>query len=71
MAEIGGDESSRKWTSSRLASRAAVKAPWLADAIAKFDKNKKKAGSVTVQQAAEIRQPVTATSKNLKKKTKP
>ena len=70
MADIGGDEGSRRWTSSPPASRGVVKAPWLADAIAKFDKNKKKAGSVTVQQAAEIRQPVTATSKNLKKKTK-
>jgi len=38
MAEIGGDKSSKKWTSDRPASRGPVKAAWLADAIAKFDK---------------------------------
>jgi bifunctional non-homologous end joining protein LigD len=42
MSDIGGDASSKRWTSSRPASRGAVKAPWLADAIAKFDKTKKK-----------------------------
>jgi bifunctional non-homologous end joining protein LigD len=41
MATIAGDEGSKKWTSSRPASRGAVKAAWLADAIAKFDKKKK------------------------------
>jgi bifunctional non-homologous end joining protein LigD len=41
MAEIGGDAGSKQWTSSRPASRGAVKAPWLADAIAKFDKKKR------------------------------
>ena len=38
MADIAGDTASKHWTSSRPASRGAVKAPWLADAIAKFDK---------------------------------
>ena len=42
MAEIAGDAGSEKWKSSRPASRGAVKAAWLADAIAKFDKRKKK-----------------------------
>jgi bifunctional non-homologous end joining protein LigD len=42
MADIAGDQGSAKWTSSRPASRGAVKAPWLADAIAKFDKKTKK-----------------------------
>ena len=42
MAEIAGDQSSAQWTSSRPASRGAVKAKWLADAIAKFDKKSKK-----------------------------
>ena len=42
MAEIAGDQGSAQWTSSRPASRGAVKAPWLADAIAKFDKKNKK-----------------------------
>ncbi len=42
MADIAGDAGSKQWTSSRPASRGAVKAPWLADAIAKFDKKSKK-----------------------------
>jgi bifunctional non-homologous end joining protein LigD len=41
MADIAGDAGSKQWISSRPASRGAVKAPWLADAIAKFDKAKK------------------------------
>jgi bifunctional non-homologous end joining protein LigD len=41
MADIGGDKGSKKWTSDRPASRGPVKAAWLADAIAKFDKKKK------------------------------
>jgi len=41
MADIGGDKQSKKWTSDRPASRGPVKAAWLADAIAKFDKKKK------------------------------
>jgi bifunctional non-homologous end joining protein LigD len=41
LAEIAGDERSRKWTSSRPASRGAgVKAAWLADAIARVEKKK-------------------------------
>jgi bifunctional non-homologous end joining protein LigD len=42
MAQIAGDEGSAQWTSSRPASRGAVKAPWLAEAIAKLDKKKNK-----------------------------
>ena len=42
MADIAGDQGSAQWTSSRPASRGAVKATWLADAIAKFDKKSKK-----------------------------
>jgi bifunctional non-homologous end joining protein LigD len=41
MADIAGDAGSKQWASSRPASRGAVKAPWLADAIAKFDKKSK------------------------------
>jgi len=41
LAEIGGDEKSRAWTSSRPASRGKVKAAWLAEAIAKADRKKK------------------------------
>jgi len=41
MAQIGGDEGSAEWTSSRPASRGKVKAAWLADAIARADKKRK------------------------------
>ncbi len=40
MAQIGGDEDSAEWTSSRPASRGKVKAAWLADAIARADRKK-------------------------------
>jgi bifunctional non-homologous end joining protein LigD len=43
MAQIAGDADSAQWKSSRPASRGGVKAPWLTDAIAKFDKKKSKA----------------------------
>ncbi len=49
MADIAGDQGSAKWTSSRPASRGAVKAPWLADAIAKFDKKKSKSKLTTLR----------------------
>jgi bifunctional non-homologous end joining protein LigD len=42
MAEIAGDEGSAEWTSSRPASRGKLKAPWLAETLAKLDKKKKK-----------------------------
>jgi bifunctional non-homologous end joining protein LigD len=38
MAEIAGDEGSAEWKSSRSASRGKVKAPWLAETLAKLDK---------------------------------
>jgi bifunctional non-homologous end joining protein LigD len=41
MAQIGGDEKSAEWKSSRPASRGKVKAAWLADAIARADSNRK------------------------------
>jgi len=40
MDDIGGDEHSNQWTSSRPAGRGRVKAAWLADAVAKFDKQR-------------------------------
>jgi bifunctional non-homologous end joining protein LigD len=41
MAQIAGDAGSAEWTSSRPASRGKVKAPWLAETLAKLDKKKK------------------------------
>jgi len=40
MDDIGGDDHSKQWTSSRPAGRGRVKAAWLADAVAKFDKQR-------------------------------
>jgi bifunctional non-homologous end joining protein LigD len=41
IAQIAGDADSAEWTSSRPASRGKVKAPWLAETLAKLDKKKK------------------------------
>jgi bifunctional non-homologous end joining protein LigD len=41
MAEIAGDKDSAEWKSSRPASRGKVKAPWLADTLAKLDEKNK------------------------------
>jgi bifunctional non-homologous end joining protein LigD len=43
MAEIGGDEGSAEWTSSRPAARGNLKAAWLADAVARADAKRKAA----------------------------
>jgi bifunctional non-homologous end joining protein LigD len=40
MAEIAADEDSNEWKSSRPASRGSLKAPWLAETLAKLDKKK-------------------------------
>jgi bifunctional non-homologous end joining protein LigD len=68
MAQIAGDEGSKQWTSSRPVSRRAVKAPWLADAVAKFDqKNKTKpakdAGEVRSVKKNEKSKPVASATK--------
>jgi bifunctional non-homologous end joining protein LigD len=42
MAQIAGDEGAAEWESSRKASRGKLKAPWLADTLAKLDKKKRK-----------------------------
>jgi bifunctional non-homologous end joining protein LigD len=63
MADIGGDKQSKKWTSDRPASRGPVKAAWLADAIAKFDKKKK----LTAEDTEDTEKPLV--KKNEKSKT--
>src|SRR5438445_7508685 len=40
MREIAGDQGSAEWESDRKTSRGKVKAPWLADILAKLDKKK-------------------------------
>jgi bifunctional non-homologous end joining protein LigD len=41
MAEIAGDKDSAEWKSSKPASRGKVKAPWLAETLAKLDRKSK------------------------------
>jgi bifunctional non-homologous end joining protein LigD len=38
LAQIGGDQKSAEWESSRKSSRGKLKAPWLADTLAKLEK---------------------------------
>src|SRR5437660_787048 len=45
MAQIGGDQESDQWKSSRPLSRGRLKAPWLAEALAKAEKKKHAAES--------------------------
>jgi bifunctional non-homologous end joining protein LigD len=42
LAQIAGDEDSDQWKSSRPAAKGKVKAPWLAETLAKLDKKKAK-----------------------------
>jgi bifunctional non-homologous end joining protein LigD len=42
MAQIAGDEKAAEWESDRKASRGKLKAPWLADTLAKLEKKKRK-----------------------------
>jgi bifunctional non-homologous end joining protein LigD len=42
MAQIAGDEDAAEWQSDRKVSRGKLKAPWLADTLAKLDKKKEK-----------------------------
>jgi bifunctional non-homologous end joining protein LigD len=53
LAQIAGDAGSAEWTSSRPATRGKLKAPWLADAIARADR-KKKASTAEDAKRAEI-----------------
>ena len=43
MAQIAGDEGAAEWESSRKATRGKLKAPWLAETLAKLDEKKKNA----------------------------
>ena len=47
MAEIAGDKDSAEWKSSRPAARGKVKAPWLAETLAKLDKKNKQTSKDT------------------------
>ncbi len=49
MREIAGDQGSAEWESDRRASRGKVKAPWLAETLAKLDKKKTTGNSRSAQ----------------------
>jgi bifunctional non-homologous end joining protein LigD len=49
MAQIGGDEGSAEWTSSKKVSRGGAKASWLADTLARVDKKKSKTKALTTK----------------------
>jgi bifunctional non-homologous end joining protein LigD len=53
MSQIAGDEDSAEWKSSRPASRGKLKAPWLAETLAKLDKKEspKKAAAADKESA--------------------
>jgi len=54
MSQIAGDKDSAEWTSSPPVSRGKLKAPWLAETLAKLDK-KKKSQAVAEKPAADIK----------------
>lgn len=66
MAQIGGDEKSAEWSSSRPASRGKLKAPWLADALAKAEK-KSKSQSLTTKNAEDNERATTKKPRRAKK----
>ncbi|HVM94090.1 MAG TPA: non-homologous end-joining DNA ligase [Terriglobales bacterium] len=73
MAQIGGDEKSAEWTSSRPASRGPLKAAWLADAVARADR-KKAAGkkkTLNAESAAELAEDAEKSRSNKKKVSSP
>ncbi|HYA24802.1 MAG TPA: non-homologous end-joining DNA ligase, partial [Terriglobales bacterium] len=47
MAQIAGDEEAAEWESDRKASRGKLKAPWLAETLARLDKKKRKSKLTT------------------------
>ncbi len=68
MAQIGGDDKSKEWKSSRPASGGKLKAPWLAEALARAEKKKSVSASSEKKtrrkkNSADDTPPTTATAK--------
>ena len=70
LAQIGGDQDSAEWKSSRPASRGKVKAAWLADAIARAD-SKRKALTAEDAEIAELGEKKPVLSKAAKSAASP
>jgi bifunctional non-homologous end joining protein LigD len=66
MREIAGDQGSGEWESDRKASRGKVKAPWLADTLAKLDKKRTTEKSLSSRSA---QAPAHSIKKNKKSKS--
>jgi bifunctional non-homologous end joining protein LigD len=66
MAQIAGDEDSAEWKSSRPASRGKVKAPWLAETLAKLDKKEKSPAAGNAERAETKKQSKTRSPDGLK-----
>jgi len=67
LAQITSDAGSAEWTSSRPATRGKLKAPWLADAIARADRKKK----ALIVEDAEFPEESQDKKRNSKKKSQP
>jgi bifunctional non-homologous end joining protein LigD len=70
MAQIGGDEGSDEWQSDRPATRGRLKAPWLAETLARVEKKKSLANSGKNNSSREKVQPKLTSSNLEEKKTK-
>jgi hypothetical protein len=67
LAEIAGDAGSREWKSRPAGGRGKLKAPWLADAVAKLDKKRAEEKSARKNGSSEKR---TGKKSSAKKKLK-
>ena len=65
MTQIGGDQESDQWKSSRPSSRGRLKAPWLAEALAKAEKKKLAANRTETPKKKPARVAVTRPKKKL------
>ena len=63
MAQIAGDEGSAEWESGRKAFRGKLKAPWLAETLAKLDKKKRKNAAITEPPEAQQKQKLKSDSR--------
>jgi bifunctional non-homologous end joining protein LigD len=70
IKQIAGDEDAAQWKSSRPAGRGKVKAPWLADAIARMDKKKAVVEKTAPKNVKNERVETKAAASKKEKKTK-
>lgn len=69
MAQIGGDEKSDEWQSSRPAARGRLKAPWLAETLARVEKRKRVADTKTTNAEPANARPQRTPERTEEKKT--